>query len=377
MSSIKVLVVYHYIAKYRVPVFKELLSSDRIDVYVASDTLANNDIELANEEFYNSSKFIKLDNHWLSKKTLWQKGLIATVFSGRYDAVVFLGDPFFFSTWLSLLLLKLCETKTILWTHGFVRGDSIKDKLKLVMYSLADGLFLYGNKARSNLINKNVSPSKIHTIYNSLDYKTQKYHRVNFEKSMTRHIKIFSENAFQLVFVGRLTFHKELNILIDLVNEVSLRGAKVNLLFIGDGEARSSLESYTDSFELIRDNVCFYGKTYNEAELCSLIMTSDLCVSPGEIGLTAMHVLSYGVPIITHNNEMEQMPEFEAVIDGVTGSLFKKGDFNGLVELVLNYINGEINVNAADCIEIIEGRYTPEVQKKLITKALRDVIGKN
>ena len=42
---------------------------------------------------------------------------------------------------------------------------------------------------------------------------------------------------------------------------------------------------------------------------------SDLTVSPGNIGLTAIHSLSYGTPVCSHSNFNNQMPESEAIIN--------------------------------------------------------------
>ena len=42
-------------------------------------------------------------------------------------------------------------------------------------------------------------------------------------------------------------------------------------------------------------------------------------VSPGNVGLTAIHSLSYGTPVLTHNNFNNQMPEVESIQPGFNG----------------------------------------------------------
>ena len=67
-----------------------------------------------------------------------------------------------------------------------------------------------------------------------------------------------------------------------------------------------------------------YGETFDEAEISKLLNHADLCVSPGNVGLTAMHALAYGVPVATHNDFKNQMPEFEAITPGKTGFSLRK-----------------------------------------------------
>ena len=44
----------------------------------------------------------------------------------------------------------------------------------------------------------------------------------------------------------------------------------------------------------------------------------DITVSPDKVGLTAIHSMAYGRPVITHDNMDRQGPEVEAVIPGRT-----------------------------------------------------------
>lgn len=57
-----------------------------------------------------------------------------------------------------------------------------------------------------------------------------------------------------------------------------------------------------------------------------------MCVCPAAVGLTAIHALSYGCPVISNDNVETQMPEFESIVEGETGSLFKENDIEDLVE---------------------------------------------
>ena len=56
--------------------------------------------------------------------------------------------------------------------------------------------------------------------------------------------------------------------------------------------------------------------------------------TPGNVGLTAIHALSFGCPVITHNQFPYQNPEFEAIKPGITGDFFKKDNLLSMTEYI-------------------------------------------
>jgi len=369
----KVLIVYQYIALYRKPIFEHLSNSDNLDVSFACDIESKGNIKLVNQKFFENKQFVKLKNYWL-KNFLWQQGLINQILFGKYDVIIFLADPHFLSTWIASIIAKIKGQKVVFWTHGFIRNKSFKNRLKLLFYKLTDIILLYGEKAKSNLIHYKINKNKLFCIYNSLDYNLQKKIRESTNINLFNKYSLFQNPKLkQIVFIGRLTPQKQLEKLIELVIELEKRGLKVNLLFIGDGEEKIKLEKTAFEKNNLMGRIKFYGKTYKEEEIAPLIMCSDVCISPGEIGLTAMHVLSYGIPIITHNDEFSQMPEYEAVIEGFTGKLFEKGSFPSMLETTIDFFNNPIKNIHTNCIKTIENKYTPHVQRNLLENAINSL----
>jgi glycosyltransferase involved in cell wall biosynthesis len=369
-----VLIVYHYFALYREPIFKELLMSKKMNIFLAGDKEANNDIKLVSEasELYVQGNFIRLNNVWGKGKYLWQVGVLSAVLKKKWKAVILLGDPNFISTWAVLLLSKFLPVKTYLWTHGFVmRGGGAQRLLKKFMYSLSDGVFLYGNTSKKELIEIGIGAEKLHVIYNSLNYFSQCELRNKISKNniLSTRKKLCTDGMFQLVFIGRLTFHKKLDILIKSLSLLMEKENDFALVFIGDGEAKESLENLAVSLG-VSESVKFIGSIYAEEDIAPILMCSDVCVSPGEVGLTAMHAMGYGLPVITHSNDCAQMPEFEVVKPGITGELFVQDDVFSLVDAI-----GRVHENGSkfyrdNCIDIIESDYNPIVQAKRIGDVL-------
>ena len=101
----KAAIVYHYFAHYRTPVFRALAdSSTGVEYYFLGDPVPSDDIKRIdfNNEVKLSERFIPLKNIWFWKQFLWQKGLLSGLRKNNFDAVIFLGDIKFISTWLAV-----------------------------------------------------------------------------------------------------------------------------------------------------------------------------------------------------------------------------------------------------------------------------------
>ena len=112
----------------------------------------------------------------------------------------------------------------------------------------------------------------------------------------------------------------------------------------------------------------FYGKSYNTEEIGQLIYNSDLCVSPGNIGLTAIHCLSYGTPVASHSNYKNQMPEVEAIIDGENGFLFEENDHVDLANKINLWFSKKHKLDKDEIRKIVVEKYNPDNQLAIFTK---------
>ena len=372
----KVLVVYHYFAHYRLPVMSAMSQNESAEFSFLSGSTSDINIEkVSNADLERKNVKLKyIENKWLGSNWLWQKGLINHLRNNKYDSVIFLGSPYFISTWLASIYLKIKGTKVLFWTHGVVRNGGLKDTFRKLFFKLADGLLLYSNYAKENLMKHGFVPEKLQVINNSLDYDKH----LEIRQSLNAEdLALKKQDTFKLpelptlLFIGRLTPQKKLINLIHLIENMRNKGSQFNLLFIGDGEERSLLEKEVGAKGLL-DFVSFYGACHDEAELAPLIAMCDVCVSPGEVGLTAIHSLSFGTPVITHNEPMYQMPEFESIKEGYTGSLCDKDDLISLELCVTNWINEHTDRDLirTNCYEMIDSFYTPQFQVEAILKSV-------
>lgn len=374
----KVLVVYHFFAHYREPVLRELLERGSNDYTIVSGDTANQEglnpvfqLDLLNGDRID---FSLVKNRWLTRSVLWQSGLLKKIIRDEYDAVTFLGNINFISTWVCAFFAKIRRKQVLMWTHG-IYGDERKivRNIRSLFYRLADDLLLYGNHAKTELSQLGFDPERLHVIYNSLDVckQTALYDRLKgSDKNGILDVLFDDPSLPLLIFVGRLTPQKKIGMLIDAVAAMENR-FPVNLLIIGDGRERPLLEERVLGCG-VSSKVHFYGACYDDEVTGEFLYHADLCVAPGEIGLTAMHVMVYGTPVITHGDASQQMPEFEAVEPGVSGLFFESNNTCSLADSIRTWLieHEDREQVRADCRGIILSKYNPQVQRRLIDAAI-------
>ena len=304
---------------------------------------------------------------------IWQRGLVRLALRRDIDAIIFLGNANFLSTWVAAITARLTRKRVLFWTHGWLQEErGMKAAFRNLFYRLADGLLLYGHRAKRIGVHNGFPAETLYVVYNSLDYQTQKEIRMGASYDHLKHIRsqLFPDShAPVLICTGRLVKPKDFGLLLEAMSLLQEQGFKSCLLLVGEGPERQLLTQRAKELGL---TVNFYGACYDEARLAELIMSANVTVSPGQVGLTVMHSLAYGTPVITHNDPDRQGPEWEAVIPGQTGDFFKRGDVNDLADTIHKWCVRawpDMNVNRA-CTALIDHHYNPAFQKAVIERSV-------
>jgi glycosyltransferase involved in cell wall biosynthesis len=385
-SSRRVAVLYHYLAHYREAVF-EVLSSPaarhRYEIFSDRQSNIPSLATIAPEKSRHCSAAGRLNwrfvrNRWLTKNVLWQSAALRIALSPRFDTVILLGNMQFISTWIAAVLARIMGKRVLMWTHGILRAEpGMRGRIRKAFYRLAHGLLLYGNRARELLAAQGFDPNRLYVVYNSLDTAAQlRALMASDERAYARARDAFDIpfDAPLLVAIGRLVPGKDLQLLPQALSILQAQGVEAHLLFIGDGPVRSTLEMLASELKVDR-LMHFAGSVYSEQELCPLIAAADLCVSPGPVGLTAMHALIYGTPVITHGDFDHQKPEFEVIQPGITGAFFQRGDAAELAETIRAWLatNRDRRSVADRCRERLLSCYTADNQREIIDNAVDGV----
>lgn len=379
----RVALTQHFLAHYREPIFRLLCQqiSPMPEYVIFSDTKSKENIKtiqlgnFAENPKLGSLRWEKLSNIWFGKDLLWQSGVVKLALERRFDCIILLGSMYHISTWVGAIIGRLTKKRILMWTHGYLREEkNIKGWFREKFYKLADGLLLYGNRSRQFLINRKFVSDRLYVVYNSLNYEKQCAIREQMNKEYLFALKrklFISSDVPVLIYIGRLTRSKKLPQILEAMIILKKKGIYVNLLVIGDGPELKLMKRMVCDIEL-SEYVVFYGECYKEEEIGPLIMLADLCVSPAKIGLTCVHSLVYGTPVVTHDNPNLQGPEWEAIRPGINGELFKYGDCKALALTIETWLKRSIDREQVrkDCHNIVERFYNPEYQIKIINTAV-------
>ena len=97
-----------------------------------------------------------------------------------------------------------------------------------------------------------------------------------------------------------------------------------------------------------------------------------MCVVPGDVGLTAIHSMMFGTPVISHNYFPTQGPEFEAIIPDETGAFFEHENVDSLAEVIQKWFSEHSNREEVrhNCYSEIDNNWTPDYQIKVLKEHL-------
>ena len=309
----------------------------------------------------------------LFKRFWWQKEVLHLVFKKQYKHFILTGDTRILSSWLILLLCKILGKKTYIWMHGLQSEPSWKGKiLTYPFYWMADKFLLYGENAKRKMVELGFPENKMVCIYNSLDYDIQLSIRKDLIKTNI-YIDYFNNDLPVLIYIGRIQKSKKINLIIDAMSILKDKNILCNLVIVGSDSENTGIEEkiVNNKFE---KNVWMYGACYEEKKIAELIFNADVCVSPGNIGLTAMHSFTYGTPAISHNNFSNQGPEFESIKPGITGDFFEEDcaeDLSISIQKWINLAEDERQKVRLAAFSVIDEKYNPYYQVQVLKELIK------
>ena len=275
-----------------------------------------------------------LVNYWIDIwriRIIWQKEIVRITNRLKPDVVVLLGvNPLIVSSLISFFVHKFLFRKTIIWWgHGTLgHQGAIGRIVRKFFYYYADGIMTYDKRGKEKLVEIGIQEKKITVLGNCINDQEYGFNKFDIEKNRLQ--KVFKDQV-KLLFIGRLTKSKQVELAIKAVNVLS---KKYNLTFtiIGDGDQFNILKDMTKNMDL--ENIIeFKGELYADG-VDEYLLNADLFIHPGSIGLSIIHAFSFGLPVITHNNIESQKPEYSLLIPGKNGEVYKQNNLEELIEKI-------------------------------------------
>jgi glycosyltransferase involved in cell wall biosynthesis len=283
-----VLIMQGEVTAYRKPVFNAL--ADIYDVTI----LHSGQPSVGPEDRYREQIFpVKA---W-GPAFLQDVGFVRRAMKG-FDAVVSMFDL----RWPAFLLplFGKCHGRFILYGHRY-SGNALADGLRDVLMRRADRVLVYGDEEIGAMTARGIAPSKIVQAPNTIDVRN--------------HADYSADPKSSLLYVGRLQARKRLDLALRIF--AGLQGRiddAIQFDIVGTGEPEDSLRNCALDLG-IAHKVHFYGQITDNEILADHFRRAIAYISPGPVGLGALHSFAFGVPVITLR-EGRHGPEFHNLVDG-------------------------------------------------------------
>lgn len=341
---IRVTIVQPALAKYRVPVFRELARRPGIDlrvVYGSVKGLENVDAE----------GFEAVPTHrW--QPSLFGRGLVFnraewTYATRRYsDVIVLQWTPRSMSLLPALFRARAGGIPRILWGHGYAKDERGRRRgARKCLARWASAIVFYEPSTRDAFIQDGWDAEKMFVALNSLDNAQMDEARQcwlarpdQLDKFRHEH-KIDSGSV--ILFVSRLDPDNRVDLLVKATAALAQEIPGLKTVIIGNGpEEKTRLEALVSETGAA-GSVIFQNGIYDELKLAPWFMSADVFCYPANVGLSLIHALWYGLPVVTTSNMAVQNPEVVALENGVNGLTYEHGSVESLVAALRNILTND------------------------------------
>lgn len=253
----------------------------------------------------------------LPARLAWQSSVTGIPLE-KGDILILSGNPRQLSTLSLLLKAKLRGVHTVWWGHYWSSSSRRwRQVVRFLPMALADAILFYTDAEVEQYKNDRMaskSNKHVTALNNGVNDVPIRQYRRPYNASER-------ERAF--LFIGRLT--RKANVALALRALARLGDKAPALHVVGDGEEAGELKALSATLGL-SSKVYWHGATTDEELIGRVANRCRAFLYPGEVGLSLVHAMAYGLPAIVHNERRLHMPEIAAFKDGVTGRSFSYED---------------------------------------------------
>lgn len=272
-------------------------------------------------------------------------------------------NPRIISNWVTLLIRKLLNKKTILWGHAWSRSGTLSKSgvLRKIMRGMADSIIVYTKFQKEELVA--AEPQlKVNYASNALYFKD--------EMKVTTQA---SSSINNLIYVGRLTSLKKPKFLLQAFHmALPALDEEVKLIIIGDGEKKRALTDYVIKNKL-EGKVILTGHISDYNKLSNYYSKSFFSASPGYVGLSVTQSFGFGVPMLISRDE-NHSPEIEAVVENENAVFFETNEIESLkIKLIEIYRDKELWLNKRQSIcDACRDKYSIDIMAETFIKLFKE-----
>jgi glycosyltransferase involved in cell wall biosynthesis len=373
---VKVVFLQRIFAHYQWGLVQELAEHGEHEYSFIGDTRdpCGSGIEVIPEKRLEQVAFTAGRTWQIGKRVAFQPVAVRVAAGGHYDVLILEGSMGLATTWAAIKAAHGRGKRVLLYTHGWTRQSErgwIGGARTRFLRS-ADGLLLYGARAKAIGRARGVPEERMHVVFNSLDHRTMTACRRRIGDAVLNEFRSVAFGSAELpivAYVGRVRKEKQLGIVVRALARLKTRNVRAGFLVVGGGSAAAELQEMCESMGIPG---CFTGPIGDEEKLSVMLSASRVAVAPAAAGLMVVHAMSYGTPVLTHCDFDHQVPEAEAVVPGVTGELFSPGDEAGLCDKLSLFLGpDDARARYAEsCMEMVDRYYNPAFMRGVFDRAV-------
>ena len=331
----RVTIIQPSLAKYRVPVYRELAKRPGIDlqvIYGMSEGIPN--VEPSGF----SAKFSPLRVAQTNTgHILWHNAQFDFATRKHCDVLILSWDVHYASLLPALARARANGVATILWGHGYSKTERPwRAWLRQVPARFADVLLFYSQgPARTYVERYGWDQNRVVVASNALDQTAIKAARSEWLSNRDKLIQFKEKHGLDgrpvILMCSRLEVANRADLLLRATARLLESIPDVKVLVVGTGDAEPDLRRLSQELDL-GDRVKFVGPVYDEKELAPWFMSADVYCYPQNIGLSLLHAFGYGLPVVTSDRLETHNPEIEALKPCANGLLYRHGDIQDLAD---------------------------------------------
>ena len=180
-------------------------------------------------------------------------------------------------------------------------------------------------------------------------------------------------NPFQLVYIGRLVFYKNLEVVIKAIKIVKNEFPKIKLIIVGGGPHRAPLENLVNELQL-QENIEFVGFT-SEEKKTFILASSNSLVFPSlceGFGLVILEAFSQQKPVLVSNVK----PLSDIINHEKTGFVISPHDEKEWADRIMQVIKNSEKTHqmGLDGQKELEAKYNPKEMIKKIENMYNKIL---
>jgi glycosyltransferase involved in cell wall biosynthesis len=332
---IRVIIQQPSLARYRVPIFRELARRPGIDLHV----LYGQTPEIPNvapDGFH--ATLVPFSRIGLPRSVaLWHKAQYSHARRDRADVLVLSWSSRFLSLVPALARARRNGVGTVLWGHGYSKAETgWRADTRRRIADMGSCLLFYNRTAAQAYINAGASsPQRVFVALNSLDQSPIRAARDAWLSNPERLAAFQAQHQVGLhadqtiLYVSRFHPANRVDLLIRAAAALAPEFPRLRVILIGKGQGESELRALADSLN-VADRVRFLGAIYDEDSLAPWFLSSQVFCYPANIGLSILHAFGYGLPVVTSDRTEQQNPEIESLHHAQNGLTYTHDDPHAL-----------------------------------------------